>query len=101
MSLPRSRSVDSIRSGRRDIGELAPSVPTGSPQEATSVLRRRAGTTRLALDVPDSVLGEFKRRAHARRFSQTEALHGALLLLAGLGDDEYEALLEPLRPSYE
>lgn len=95
-SIPRGRAAAAIRAGRRGIGDVTPEPPPSppasapEPPKAPQTSRRRAGTIRLAIDVPMDLGERFRRRAKSRRFTQSEALTGALELLERLDDDTYE-----------
>lgn len=103
-----------VRAGRAPLGATpaaaaaAPEAPAPAPVPATKPRKpaaksagaskpRPKGTQRLAIDVPDEAAEAFKERARSMRFPQTDALAGALQLLAELDDQAYEQLLLSIR----
>ena len=70
----------------------APAAPKPAAKSGGSKPRPK-GTQRLVVDVADEVADAFKERARSMRFAQTDAIAGALQLLAELDDDGYEKLL--------
>ena len=74
--------------------------PKGRPASPDSVTRPRpSGTSRVAVDVAADVAEQFRDRARHSpfRFTQAEALTGALQLLAGLDQAAYDELLLSVR----
>jgi hypothetical protein len=112
--MPRSRPASGIRGSKRPIGEKQPiadaqpaenSAPTATASRpsrtakpaATKPSPRPPASTRIAVDVPDDLGDRFRRRAKAMRFTQSDALTGALELLEELDDEAYLRALMRVR----